>query len=127
MKKIVAIKIILSILSLLAFLHVLILWGIIPYQLVWGGRLNTYEEMLTFETISLMTTVFMIFIFTIKHKNLVKSKTNKFIDILIWCFGVYFGVNTLGNLFSKTGTEMVLGSIISLCLCVFCIIIVNNK
>lgn len=127
MKKIVAIKIILSILSLLAFLHVLILWGIIPYQLVWGGRLNTYEEMLTFETISLMTTVFMIFIFTIKHKNLVKSKTNKFIDILIWCFAAYFGVNTLGNLFSKTGTEMVLGSIISLCLCVFCIIIVNNK
>ena len=45
---------ILVVISVLATIfHIMILVRVIPYEITWGGRLKTVEEMFVFETISI--------------------------------------------------------------------------
>ena len=89
-----ALIIMLTILSAVLVFHLLIFVQYIPYDKVWAGKLNSVEEMKTFETVSILINVIMMLVLSIKYRLLSKAKENKFIDILIWCFVVLFALNT---------------------------------
>ncbi len=61
-----AVNTILTLAALVFVLHILIISGVIPYQYVWGGRLESNEQMLRFESISMIINLFIIFIVSIK-------------------------------------------------------------
>lgn len=42
--------------------HILILTGVVPYEITWGGRLKSYEDMLRFETVSILVNITVILI-----------------------------------------------------------------
>ena len=101
--------------------HFLIFFEFIPFDKVWAGRLNSVEEMKTFETFSILVNVFMITVLIIKYQNLLNHKPNRIIDVLIWVFALFFSLNTFGNLFSENILELVFGTLFTLIaiLCVF--------
>jgi len=49
-----AIKNLIGLLSALIVFHVCIISKIIPHQLVWGGRLQTDNELMIFESVSIL-------------------------------------------------------------------------
>jgi hypothetical protein len=54
----VNIKILIGITVAALILHFLILLKIIPYDIAWGGRLQSDQEMYTFETFSIIISLF---------------------------------------------------------------------
>jgi len=65
-----AIKLLIGLLSLVIVFHILVLLQIIPYNIAWGGRLKTVQEMYVFEIVSIALNLFLIWC-------LVKSEKRK--------------------------------------------------
>ena len=114
-------------LGMLLIFHFLILTEQIPYDKVWAGRLNSIEEMRNFETFSILLNLFILSVLQIKYRQLSKGIKNKIIDILIWIFAGFFALNTLGNLFSKSMTELIFGTLLTLTLSILCFVIAKKK
>lgn len=99
------IKILTSISILAILFHILILLKIIPYEITWGGKLKTDEEMYVFETFSILVNLFFIFILLQKGLFIKPFLEKKTVSIILWIFLAIFVLNTIGNLFAKTTFE----------------------
>ena len=126
MTKIKAINILLGILSVVLLFHVLILTSIIPYTVVWAGKLKSRQEMYVFEVVSVLINVLLILVLLVKRKNLNENTTNKWIDGILWLFVFLFALNTIGNLFSKSMAELIGGSLFTLISSYLCYYIVRK-
>ena len=115
------------ILGILLIFHFLILTEQIPYDAVWAGKLDSVEDMKSFETFSILINTFMLTVLYIKYRQLEKDINNKVIDILVWVFVGFFALNTVGNLFSNSITELILGTFLTLTSSILCFVIVNKK
>lgn len=90
--------------------HLAIIIGIVffdfaPVDFLWGGRLQTAEELLTFEFISLMIITFCFLIIVITSGRLPVSKMAGVVKVLLWVLFLLFLLNTIGNLLAKTNFE----------------------
>ncbi len=56
------IQILVTICLLILAFHVLILFKVIPYEITWGGKLKSDEEMYVFELISITINAFLLFV-----------------------------------------------------------------
>lgn len=126
MSKTLALKIIFLILSPLLILHLLIFSEQIPYDKVWAGKLNSVDEMKRFETFSIVLNLFIIVILAIKYWLLKNERVHKIVDGLIWGFCFFFALNTIGNLFSKSMLELILGTMVTLTLSILCFFVVKK-
>lgn len=99
------IKILTSISIVVILFHILILLKIIPYEITWGGKLKTNEEMYVFETFSILVNLFFIFVLLQKGVFIKPFLEKKTVSIILWIFLAIFVLNTIGNLFAKTTFE----------------------
>ena len=126
MRKKTAVLIMLFLLGAVMVFHLLILTENIPFDKVWAGKLKTLEEMRIFETVSILINLLMISVLSIKYKNIQNNTNNKVIDLIIWIFVVLFALNTIGNLFSVSMAELILGTAVTLISTILCFIIVRK-
>jgi membrane-associated phospholipid phosphatase len=103
--KITYITILIGITVLATIFHLLILVKVIPYEITWGGRLKSVEEMYFFETISILINSFFIFILLQKGEYIRYFLRKKTVNIVLWIFSTIFVLNTIGNVFAKTNFE----------------------
>lgn len=101
----VAIKIMLGLLISVIVFHLCITLKIIPYEITWGGRLKNDAEMYVFESISIIINLFLGLTLLIKGQYLKPVMPIKAVNIILWCFFILFGLNTIGNVFAKTTFE----------------------
>jgi hypothetical protein len=99
------IKILVGITAAALVFHFLILIKIIPYDITWGGRIKTDQEMYVFEAFSIMVNSFFIFVLLQKGAFIKPFFGSKTVSIILWVFFGIFALNTLGNLFAKTTFE----------------------
>src|SRR4051812_11173489 len=90
----------LSLLSLLLILHLVILSKIIPYKLVWGGRLKSDKEMYRFEIFSIVINSLFVLVVLIQAGLLTIEVPRKLINYALWLMAVLFLLNTFGNAIS---------------------------
>lgn len=95
----------LSLLSLFLMFHFLIMLGVIPFEIVWGGRLTDRAEMLRSETISVILNLLMITVVAIKTNILKVVLPEILLKIVLWIMFLLFLLNTLGNIFSLNKFE----------------------
>lgn len=95
----------LSLLSATIVFHLLILLKIIPYEIAWGGRLETDSDMYVFESISIGIILFLILILLMKGNFIKFQLREKVINGILWAFMVLFILNTIGNVFAATNFE----------------------
>jgi hypothetical protein len=93
-------------LSVLIF-HVLILIKIIPYTIVWAGKLENDQQMVVFEILSITVNSVLTFIIFIQGNYLKVNFSQKALNVILWVFTIIFSLNTIGNLFSKTSFETI--------------------
>ncbi len=105
MNRIKYINILITISILATIFHLLILFRVIPFEITWGGRLKTVEEMYVFETISILINSFFIFILLQKGEYIRYFLGKKTVTLILWVFFTIFVLNTIGNVFAETYFE----------------------
>ena len=101
-----ALNIMLILLSIVMIFHLSVLTQLIPYTIVWAGKLKTVEEMRRFESVSILLNCLFMTVLLIKG-NYIKSKIPvKILNIVLWIFVAIFALNTVGNLFAETSFEL---------------------
>lgn len=117
----------LIILSLMVVFHVLVLTGIIPFDIVWGGRLKTHGQMLNFEASSIFINLVMLGIVSLKAGLLKAPVSPFFIRTALWGMFALFLLNTLGNLASVNDFEKMVFTPMTLLLALFSLRLAVDK
>lgn len=107
------------ILSLIVIFHLLVLAGIIPYKIVWGGRLENTTDMIRFEVVSIGINLLMLAIVANKSGYLHWGKSKQWVRIGLWIMVVLFSINTLGNLVAINIWEKIIFTPLTLLLAFF--------
>lgn len=94
-------------LSLVIVFHITVVTQLIPYSIVWAGRLKTTQEMYQFEAVSLSINLFIIGVLLLKGRYINHSINDKIINTLLWLFLIIFVLNTIGNLTAETMFEKI--------------------
>ncbi len=102
-----AINTMVTLLSLVLLFHVLVMTGMIPYEIVWAGKLKTQRDMLRFESISIVINLFLLMVVCVKAGYLKIRVARAVLNVILWLFVCLFGLNTVGNLFAETNFEKV--------------------
>lgn len=106
-----AVQLSVALFSLFTLFHLAIIIGIVifdyaPVDFLWGGRMETSDELLKFEIISLLTITFCLLIVAIRSRKISASPlVLKISRILLWILVALFLLNTVGNILAKTTFE----------------------
>lgn len=95
----------LCILSLVVLFHLLVVAGVVPTGIVWGGRMQTREELLKFEVVSITLNLIMLAVVAIRAGLFLPRINGSGIRIALWLMAVLFLFNTIGNLMAKDVIE----------------------
>jgi hypothetical protein len=116
-----------GILSMFVILHSLILLRIVPYEVVWGGRLKNVSEMISFETVAILISLLMLTVAAVAG-GYVKTKLNPTVlKVALWLMAAVFILNTFGNLFSTSRFEQMVFAPLTLLLSALCLKLANAK
>lgn len=99
------IRILTALFTLVIAFHILILTGVVPFSIVWGGKLQSKADMFRFETVSILVNTLFIVLLQVKKVCIEKGIRNRWITGMLWFFMVLFAANTLGNLFAESLLE----------------------
>ena len=113
----------LILLSLFLLLHFTILIKIIPYNLIWGGRLKTDKEMYHFEFFSILINSLFIIVVLVQANILTIDIPKKLITYILWLMTALFLLNTLGNAISKNKLEQRLFTPATIFLAIFSLLL----
>jgi hypothetical protein len=102
-----SVKSTLILLLLISLFNACVMLQLVPYTIVWGGRLKSYDEMLRFETISIIINLFSGLMVLVKG-DFVLPKWKSLINPIIWILPVLNFLGILGNAVSKSDTERML-------------------
>ncbi|MBK8845629.1 MAG: hypothetical protein IPO27_03325 [Bacteroidetes bacterium] len=96
--------------------QVLVLMRVIPFHIVWGGRLTSASQMYRMVSVSILVNVFIAVVCTGKAGWLALPVAERGYTILFVCFAWMFALNTIDNLFSKNKWEKIIFTPITLLL-----------
>ena len=113
----------LILLSLFLIWHFIILLKLIPYNLVWGGRLKSDKEMYRFEIFSILINALFVIVILVQGNFLIIDIPKKIITYALWLMTGLFFLNTLGNVTSKNKLEQRLFTPITILLAIFSLIL----
>jgi len=125
--KVAAITILIGLLSVVILLHLAILLQLIPYDIVWAGKIDSLESMYLLETVSLILNGTLMLVLYLKLKHLKQAMPTPVVDAILWIYVVIFGLNSVGNLFSQTLFELIFGTFFTLVMMYLCWVVVKKE
>lgn len=120
-------KLILILLSINMVFQVLVIAGVIPFDMVWGGRLESREEMLRVLPAGLGVMVFVGIVVALKAAYIRNGISEKILNAFLWLFGLLFILNTLGNIVSTSSLEALIFTPVSLVMAIFIFILSTKR
>jgi len=111
--------------GIMALAHFCLIIGIVFFDYVrldilWGGRMETKEQLLVFEIVSFCVTLFCIFVVLVQSERLKAKWFQTASRISLWILFVLFLLNTVGNIIAKSSIEKSF-AIITLLLAFLCL------
>lgn len=101
-------RLMIVIISLVLIFHILVISGIIPYSIIWGGKLKSHADMVSFESISIAINCVMLSIILMRAKIITFNNHPVKIRVALWTMVILFSLNTIGNLFAETLLEKII-------------------
>jgi len=100
----------LFLLGILILFHGCILIGIlffdyVPLDLLWGGKMTSVSQLLSFEIVSLLTSGLFFFLLLIRSNWLRLPKLIGVARVSMWAVFILFLLNTIGNLMATNAFE----------------------
>lgn len=116
-----SIKTMLVLLLIALSYHLIIIAELIPYEAVWGGRLESIEQMRRFELFSIIINLFMIIVILTKG-SYIKTRMPLFMtNSFLWLFTLLFTLNTVGNFYSMSLLEAIIFTPITFLSAILCL------
>jgi len=116
-----------GLLSLVLVFHLAVITQLIPYTIVWAGKLRTVNEMYVFEAVSIAINIFIITVLLLKGYYIKHGIWNTVLNIMLWLFLALFALNTVGNLMAETLFEKLVFTPLTLLAALLIWIIVRKK
>ena len=88
--------------------HLLVVVGVVPFAMVWGGRLHNHSQMLAFEAVSLTINLLMLVIVVVQAGYVRIRIPRRVMTVVFSLMSLLFLVNTAGNLASNNELEKLL-------------------
>lgn len=85
--------------------HLLVLIGVVPDTIIWGGRITDRQKLIVMETVSLIMIVLVGVLSFVHGRMITAGNGSMVLRIVMWVFAALFLANTVGNLFAKTAFE----------------------
>jgi len=101
----------------------MILLKIIPYHLIWGGRLKSNNEMYRFEIFSILLNALFIIVILAQADFWMINIPKNIITYALWLMTGLFLLNTLGNAISKNKIERLIFTPITILLAIFSLVL----
>ncbi len=96
-----------GLLALLAVFHVLVMTGVVPGDIVWGGRADSDRlNLVLMELSALLVTLLFIGIVAARTGFILRGKLRKTVCVAAWVMFAYFLLNFVGNMTAGPGVEM---------------------
>lgn len=108
-------------LSLVVLFHLLVLLGVVPFDIVWGGRLNNRAQMVRMETVSVAVNLLMLAVVAVRAGSWKVGIPLRAVRIALWIMCALFFLNTAGNLLSENRLERIIFTPLTLLLALFCL------
>ncbi len=110
MKKLISAQlagiILLAAFGLLFIFHILVLFGIFPANIVWGGQIQGLQaNLITLESIALVVTLLFIIIIAARLGYIRAGRLSGLVNGGVWLIFAFLLLNTLGNLASGVTFE----------------------
>ncbi|MCE9600334.1 MAG: hypothetical protein K8S54_20420 [Spirochaetia bacterium] len=105
--------------------HVLIVFQVVPYDIVWAGKVNDVNQMLVFETVSIAVNLLLVVVLLLKGQCISNGIPSGALNGFLWFFVILFAVNTIGNLFAKSEFELYVFTPLTLVCSLLCLRIVR--
>jgi hypothetical protein len=99
--------------------HALVVVGVIPFAMVWGGRLREHSQMVAFEAVSLTVTLLMLAAVAVQAGYVKIRIPQRVMTVVFVLMFLLFLANTAGNLVSKNELEKQLFTPLTLLLALF--------
>ena len=77
----------------------------VPIDFLWGGRMQSKEQFVLFESISLVVQTICLFLTLIRARYLRLEKLTNIAHVGMWVLFFIFSLNTVGNILAKTTFE----------------------
>jgi hypothetical protein len=108
-KKLIGFKtagtILITLLLLLLAMHVLILLRVLPYNIVWGGRIEDPASIVPYETGAMVVMLIFLAVAAIRIGYIRAGSMRKAAGVGMWIVFAYFVLNTVGNFASAVSLE----------------------
>jgi hypothetical protein len=92
-------------LGALAVFHVLMLLGVLPADLAWGGRVEAAENLILLEVVAFIVTILFAAAVAAKAGFLGSRASGKAATVAVWLVFGYFVLNVAANLASASSLE----------------------
>ena len=112
---------------LIIIFHMFIVTGIIPYSIVWGGRLTSTAEMLQFEAVSIGINLLVIALFAAEGGYLRKRLPHNIKTIVLWILFGLFIANTVANVFAVEWIEKIIFTPLTLLFAVWTYQVIQSR
>jgi hypothetical protein len=89
----------------MAVFHALVVVGVIPFGMVWGGQLRDQSQMLTFEAVSLAVTLLLLVLVGVWAGYVKMRIPKRVMTVVFSLMFLLFLANTAGNLASNNEFE----------------------
>jgi hypothetical protein len=96
-----------AILGAVIVFHVLVVAGLLPKTIVWGGRISDPKQVVRAELGSIAMLLVTAAVVIMRWQSLAHGSPNIVAAVGVWVLIVLFTLNTVGNLFAKTRFERV--------------------
>ena len=116
-------NLLLSLLGLLFVFHLLIVAGIIPYTIVWAGKIQNRQQMLRMETVSLIILTLVVLLVLMRMGYLHWVENPLVLKGGMWLLFAFFTLNTLGNMTAKSPFEKYGFGSLTVLLAVCCLVL----
>ena len=110
-------NILLAALGLLFIFHVLVLFGVLPAEIVWGGMIQGGQtNLVTLETVALVMTLLFMLIVAARIGYIQVGRLSGAVKVGVWLIVIFLLLNTLGNLASGVSFENLIAAPITIIL-----------
>ncbi|TDB68118.1 hypothetical protein [Arundinibacter roseus] len=114
-----AYKALIGILIFTFLYHISALLGFVPITMVWGGQLQTRDQLIQFESVALAINFLFLSLILIKKKRVDKKASHPLITLFLWLFVALFTLNTVGNLLALNSLETIIFTPLTFLLALF--------
>jgi hypothetical protein len=95
----------LALMGAVVLFHLLVIAGVIPKTIVWGGRITDPQEVVRMEVVSILIVLVAAAVFAFRWRSVATGAPSLLWAIATWALVGLFAINTVANLFAKTPFE----------------------